>query len=1089
MSLLKHISNFLIEKVLPIKFKVWLLDRLACDIAAQGEDGDTELAHINSYEAKLLRSVGGSGTINKTTGLRQYGGGGSKGGGGGGGTTTQTVTKEEFPPEIRPYITDILERAQAQEEARQTVGYPVYPGPRIAAFTPEERAAQAGITSLVGASQPSFDIARGLTAASAMEDTAGAIQERMSPFMQNVVDIQKREAQRDADIRRQQLAAQAVGARAFGGSRDAIQQAEFDRNLQQQLADIQATGQQAAFQQAQQGLANLRQRQMGAGQQIAGLGTAQQAAAMRELGALSGVGEQQRQQQQKALDLGFQQFREEQTYPEASLQQYQSIIRGFPISPTTTQTQQAILPQPSLSQQLIGGAGALAGLGIAGQIPKLFEGGGQTNLKPVPEDNVGLSKLPQDVRNKMGFMSSGGSFPDLSGDGKITQKDILLGRGVINKRKGKRISKSDNKEYTEMLMALLEGKGRELTGMETLNDGGVVKMQSGQQPFMNQPNPLNASGLQTILPSGSFLQDVGELKRLQGRVYKDGNVFRDRLTGKVVPEIFLQNIEKLDKKPGTTLSIPFKDDYVQKDPNVPMATLTRKRDIPTYDPKDYEPGATGDYPLSSEVLKSMGLGTSEARSPGKPSPFEEDVVDAAFGLGENILAPAGRAIEKGYKGTRDVVSGLANIAGQYFKPGGQEGLAQAQQDLSQTVDEKSARLGLGKDDYGFFDKVTDTLKKGYQSVEDMVAKQQPGSLLQGEALYEKLRRHKKEVDVLNEKIDAAGSPAAKAELTKMRDAIIQEANTFATRYDSDINSYEDLIPKLKTELTTKDKTKPQKEIPEDIKKVAEAEAKETGKKQTEETKPVLNKNEEKGASEYLKNNINPDDPNADLLLEESKNLLKDNEPTKEAIENSSSYLRDIITRQEKESKADFEKRRGFAIAQMGFQIMGGTRIVDAAAGLMGNLSKLEQEKLERKNKQFDRELQIRALELDEMKTKKTLELGEKELAVKEKLFDYQIDKLNKGDKLKVNEVLAVAPMSVTVGDLKYTLKGAGSDTITEDKQIMATAMLSARDELGTGANIKAIQDRAKEIFLNMKGDPEIKRKIFGFGKQYLDYPK
>ena len=1072
MSLLKHISNFLIEKVLPIKFKVWLLDRLTCDIAAQGEDGDTELAHINSYEAKLLRSVGGSGTINKTTGLRQYGGGG------GGVTTTQTVTKEEFPPEIRPYITDILERAQAQEEARQETGYPVYPGPRIAQFTPEERAAQAGIVSLVGASQPSFDIARGLTAAAAMEDTAPAIQSRMSPYMQNVVDIQKREAQRDADIRRQQLAAQAVGARAFGGSRDAIQQAEFDRNLQQQLADIQATGQQAAFQQAQQSLANLRQRQMGAGQQMAGLGTAQQASAMKELGALAGVGEQQRQQQQKALDLGFQQFREEQTYPEASLQQYQSIIRGFPISPTTTQTQQAILPQPSLSQQLIGGAGALAGLGIAGQIPKLFEGGGQTNLKPVPEDNVGLSKLPQDVRNKMGFMSSGGSFPDLSGDGKITQKDILLGRGVINKKKGKRISKSDNKEYTEMLMALLEGKGRELTGMETMNDGGVVKMQSGQQPFMNQLNPLNASGLQTILPSGSILGG-SELGRLQGRIYKDGDVFRDRLTGKVVPEIFLQNIEKLDKKPGTTLSIPFKDDYVQKDPNVPIATLTRKRDIPTYDPKDYELGATGDYPLSSEVLKSMGLGTSKARSPGKPSPFEEDVVDAAFGLGENIIAPAGRAIEKGYKGTRDVVSGLANIAGQYFRPGGQEGLAQAQQDLSQTVDEKSARLGLGKDDYGFFDKVTDTLKKGLVSLEDMAAKQQPGSLLQSEALYEKLRRHKKEVDVLNEKIDAAGSPAAKTELTKMRDAIIQEANTFATRYDSDINSYEDLIPKLKTELTTKNKTKPQKEIPEDIKKVAEAESKDTDKK---ETKPVLNKNEEKGASEYLKNNINPDDPNADLLLEESKNLLKDNEPTKEAIENSSSYLRDIITRQEKESKADFEKRRGFAIAQMGFQIMGGTRIVDAAAGLMGNLSKLEQDKLERKNKQFDRELQIRALELDEMKTKKTLELGEKELAVKEKLFDYQIEKLNKGDKLKVDEVLAVAPKSVTFEGLTYTLKGE------EDKQLMATAMLSARDELGTGANIRAIQERAEQIFLDIKGgDPVVKNKFFGLGKQYLDF--
>ena len=463
MSLLKHISNFLIEKVLPIKFKVWLLDRLACDIANQGEDGDTELAHINSYEAKLLRSVGGSGTINKTTGLRQYGGGGSKGGGGGGGgTTTQTVTKEEFPPEIRPYITDILEKAQAQEEARQAVGYPVFPGPRIAAFTPEEQAAQAGIVSLVGASQPSFDIAKGLTAASALEDTSPARQARMSPYMQNVVDIQKREAERGVEARRQQLAAQGVAAGGYGGTREALMQSELERNLQQQLGDIQATGSQAAFQQAQQSLANLRQRQMGAGQQMAGLGTAQQASAMKELGALSGIGEQQRQQQQKALDLAFQQFREEQTYPEASLQQYQSIIRGFPISPTTTQTQQSILPQPSLSQQLIGGAGALAGLGIAGQIPKLFAEGGST-------------------------------FPDLSGDGKITQKDILMGKGVIKKKEGKKISKSDNKEYTEMLMAMIEGTQKdkakemddikdmmmEIAGNEPTGLQSVVKLQAG----------------------------------------------------------------------------------------------------------------------------------------------------------------------------------------------------------------------------------------------------------------------------------------------------------------------------------------------------------------------------------------------------------------------------------------------------------------------------------------------------------------------------------------------------------------------------------------------------------------------------------
>lgn len=74
----------------------------------------------------------------------------------------------------------------------------------------------------------------------------------MSPYMQNVVDIQQREAQRQADIAgtRQQAAATQSGA--FGGGRDAIMRAEAARNLALQKGDIQAQGQQAAYQQAQQ---------------------------------------------------------------------------------------------------------------------------------------------------------------------------------------------------------------------------------------------------------------------------------------------------------------------------------------------------------------------------------------------------------------------------------------------------------------------------------------------------------------------------------------------------------------------------------------------------------------------------------------------------------------------------------------------------------------------------------------------------------------------------------------------------------------------------------------------------------------------
>ena len=36
-----------------------------------------------------------------------------------------------------------------------------------------------------------------------------------------------------------------------------------------------------------------------------------------------------------------------------------------------------------------------------------FSSGGEV-LKPVPEDNKGLKKLPKKVRNKMGFMKNGG---------------------------------------------------------------------------------------------------------------------------------------------------------------------------------------------------------------------------------------------------------------------------------------------------------------------------------------------------------------------------------------------------------------------------------------------------------------------------------------------------------------------------------------------------------------------------------------------------------------------------------------------------------------------------------------------------------
>ena len=86
-----------------LQFKVWLLKKLLNDVSKHGVEGDTKLAHINEFEDKLLKAVGGEGSINPDTGLVQY-----KGGGGGSSQTTN-----ELDPNVVPYVKDALSKQQA----------------------------------------------------------------------------------------------------------------------------------------------------------------------------------------------------------------------------------------------------------------------------------------------------------------------------------------------------------------------------------------------------------------------------------------------------------------------------------------------------------------------------------------------------------------------------------------------------------------------------------------------------------------------------------------------------------------------------------------------------------------------------------------------------------------------------------------------------------------------------------------------------------------------------------------------------------------------------------------------------------------
>jgi hypothetical protein len=196
-------------------------------------------------------------------------------------------------------------------------------------------------------------------------------QNYMSPYMQNVVDYQKSQALRDYNIGRPMRARQAIGAGAFGGSRQAIAEAEAERSLQSQLQGIAATGSQKAFEDAQ------RQQQFGAnlGLQgiqagLQGMGQATQAAGalgqlgQQQLGAQtnilnlqSQVGAQQQAQEQQKINQAIQDYATAQQYPYMQLGIMNAMLRGLPLQSTTTQSYQA---QPSTGQQLLGyGLGAL----------------------------------------------------------------------------------------------------------------------------------------------------------------------------------------------------------------------------------------------------------------------------------------------------------------------------------------------------------------------------------------------------------------------------------------------------------------------------------------------------------------------------------------------------------------------------------------------------------------------------------------------------------------------------------------------------------------------------------------------------------
>lgn len=285
------------------------------------------------------------------------------------GSSNSTVTQytQSIPASLEPSAGRLL----GQTEALASQPTPQYTGERIAQFTPMQQQAFQGAQTLGPSGATMY--AQGLAGLAANNSfiNPGVANSYMSPYMQNVVDIQQREAQRQADIAGTQRNAQAVKAGAFGGSRQAITNAEAARNLATQKGDIQAQGLQAAYQQAQnQFNAEQGQRMQGA-QVLGGLGQQEYGQQQGAIQLQNQLGTAQQQQVQGGLDTAYNDWLQQTGDPYKRLQFWSDILHGQgSLAQTNSVYQQT--PQPSALSQVAGlgmGAYGLSKLAAGGSVP------------------------------------------------------------------------------------------------------------------------------------------------------------------------------------------------------------------------------------------------------------------------------------------------------------------------------------------------------------------------------------------------------------------------------------------------------------------------------------------------------------------------------------------------------------------------------------------------------------------------------------------------------------------------------------------------------------------------------------------------
>ncbi len=245
-----------------------------------------------------------------------------------------------------PYVTDMLGRAQALANRP----YETYQGPLTAGTSALQSKYFQGLGNLAFPSQLGGSFTSGtaptLPTASTTGTTsptstqpAGVAAQYMNPYLQAVLNPQLNELNRQAQIQQQQTAGRLAQAGAYGGGRQAIMDAELQRNLLDQMSKTIGTGYSNAFDAARQQF------------------NVEQGQAKTLADTMSQAGAQQRAIEQEGVTADLNEFLQQRDYPLKQVQFLQSMLQGLPIS-TVTNTPAQMSRLGELSST-VGGLGSL----------------------------------------------------------------------------------------------------------------------------------------------------------------------------------------------------------------------------------------------------------------------------------------------------------------------------------------------------------------------------------------------------------------------------------------------------------------------------------------------------------------------------------------------------------------------------------------------------------------------------------------------------------------------------------------------------------------------------------------------------------